>query len=75
MFSRSGHNNFLFKKMVKRLKDKLKKDGRTLRWFHLNYFKKRRSTLTYNAVALQLNGYVQINDRVKKAINKYLSVK
>jgi len=59
--------------MIKKLKEKLKKEGRSLRWFHGNYF--QRSKLTYNAVTLQLNGYAQISDKVKKSVNKYLSEK
>ena len=59
--------------MIKELKSKLKKEGRSLRWFHDTYFKRRK--LTYNAVALQLNGYVVLSEAVKKAIQKYLEAK
>ena len=56
--------------MSKKLKEKLKKEGRSLRWFHSEFF--RAQGLSYNAMALQLNGYVNLSHPVKKAIVKYL---
>ena len=58
--------------MSKELKEKLKKEGRSLRWFHTNFF--GAQGLTYNAMALQLNGYVALSQPLKKAIVKYLEI-
>jgi len=55
--------------MKDKLSQKLKKEGRSLRWFHSEYLKK---ILTYNALALQLNGYANICEEVKYAVNTYL---
>lgn len=55
--------------MKEKLQKKLKEEGRSFRWFHKNYLKSR---ITYNAMALQLNGYAVICDAVKDAVNEYL---
>lgn len=54
--------------MKTKLQEKLKLEGRSMRWFHKTYIK----NLTYNALALQLNGYAPISEEAKKAIEKYL---
>jgi hypothetical protein len=54
--------------MKDNLQKKLKQEGRSLRWFHKKYI----SAITYNALALQLNGYAVICDEAKKAVDKYL---
>ena len=40
-----------------------------MRWFQKTYI----PDMTYNAIALQLNGYAVICDDVRKAVNKYLN--
>lgn len=42
-----------------------------MRWFQRKYV----SELSYNALALQLNGYATISEKVRKAVNDYLSEK
>jgi len=54
--------------MKNKLQTKLKLEGRSLRWFHKNYVPE----MTYNALALQLNGYSVISEQAKEAIKKYL---
>jgi len=54
--------------MKEKLQKKLKNEGRSLRWFHRNYI----SEISYNAMALQLNGYAVICNEARRAINKYL---
>jgi len=60
--------SFYYKDMKAQLQEKLKSEGRSLRWFHETYI----PSLTYNAVALQLNGYAAISDELRKAVGKYL---
>lgn len=55
--------------MKEKLQTKLKSEGRSMRWFHKNYI----PDMTYNAIALQLNGYAVICENVRKAVNKYLN--
>jgi len=57
-------------KSIKKLKEHLKRDGRTLKWFHETYFKRRK--LSYNALMLQLNGYVMLSKAAQIIITKYL---
>ena len=57
--------------MVKNFKEKLKQDGRSLKWFHDTYIKNEIG-ITYNAFALQLNGYVVVKNKVKIIISEYL---
>jgi len=54
--------------MKDKLQKKLKKEGRSLRWFHENYV----PGITYNAMALQLNGYAVICEDVRSGVNEYL---
>jgi len=54
--------------MKDKLQFKLKFEGRSLRWFHREYV----SEMTYNALALQLNGYALISEQAKNAVKKYL---
>ncbi len=57
--------------MKTQLNEKLKLEGRSLRWFHENYV----PSLSYNAIALQLNGYSNISRELKDAVNNYLDGK
>jgi len=54
--------------MKVKLQEKLKEEGRSLRWFHREYIK----GITYNAMALQLNGYAVISTHLKQSIRKYM---
>lgn len=63
---------FYYQGMKDKLQSKLKTEGRSLRWFHITYLLNEKG-ITYNAMALQLNGYALICDDVKKAINQYLA--
>ena len=55
-------------KLIVKFRKKLKEDGRTLRWFHQNYFE----DISYMSFIQQMNGYYAISDDVKEAIKKYL---
>jgi len=57
--------------MKEQLQQKLKLEGRSLRWFHRQYV----NNITYNAMALQLNGYAGICEDVKNAVRSYLNGK
>lgn len=59
------------KMIVHKLKDKLKKEGRSLKWFHSAYIEKQVK-ITYNALALQLNGYAMLSEDVTQAIRLFL---
>jgi len=54
--------------MITQFKDKLKAEGRSIKWFHRKYIK----GMTYNALALQINGYVVVSTHVKQMIRKYM---
>lgn len=56
--------------MEKELKEKLKQEGRSLKWFHAQYVSILE--LSYNAMALQLNGYSAMQEKLKSVILKYL---
>jgi len=57
---------------IQKFKSKLKYDGRTLRWFYDRHIAEH-ANLTYNAMALQLNGYTSLNERVLEAMQEYLN--
>ncbi len=58
--------------MIEEFKNKLiKKDGRTLRWFHDEKIKSI-SKLTYSGFTLQLNGYAPISKSVMDQIVIYM---
>jgi hypothetical protein len=56
---------------IQKFKEKLKDDGRSLRWFHDRYLSEK-SHCTYNAMSLQLNGYANVRSDVKEAVEQYL---
>lgn len=56
---------------VKKFKNKLFNDGRTLRWFYLSFIK-CRTKLGYSGFTSQLNGYAPISNKVRDIILKYM---
>ncbi len=56
-------------KNVQRLRHKLKKEGRSLVWFHKNYIGKK---MTCGAMYQQLNKGYEVCEMVNKSIEKYL---
>ena len=59
-------------KIITKFKDKLKQEGRTFKWFHKEYIE-NKSGLTYNAAALQINGYVMVCESLSRTIQEYLN--
>ena len=57
------------KKLVRKFREKLKEEGRTLRWFHQSNFR----TMSYMSFIQQVNGYYTISDTVLDAIKNYLA--
>jgi hypothetical protein len=58
--------------MVKDFKEKLKKNGQTLKWFY-DYFKvKDKVNIGYPGFCHQLNGYAPLSSDTKKVINEYM---
>ncbi len=54
--------------MITKLKSKLKKEGRTLVWFHKNFIK----SYSYMYMIQMLNGIVKMQTPLEKSISKYL---
>ena len=57
--------------MVAKLKEKLKKNGQSLKWFYDSHIKEK-THLTYGGFCHQLNGYAPISGEVKKVIEIFL---
>ena len=54
--------------MIKEMKAKISKEGRTFKWFVKKYLPDRY----YGTVMLMLNDYAKLQPDVEKAIEKYL---
>ncbi len=59
--------------MIERLKKYLKEDRRTVKWFFDTQIK-GVVDIGYSGLCAQLNGYANLSDDVKKAIEGYLNV-
>ena len=57
--------------MIKKLRKKLKKEGRTLKWFVNKYL----NTYHYQTIMQQINGFTTLQDYTIIAIEKYLEEK
>ena len=57
--------------MTEKLRAKLKKEGRTFRWFLSEYLPDKY----YSTFMLQINGFTNLQPDVEKAIEKYLKDK
>jgi len=55
--------------LAEKLTNKLKKEGRTFRWFIKVYLQDNK----YNQIMSQINDYVPLHDSTKEAIKKYLA--
>lgn len=56
----------------KKFKDKLKKDGRSLKWFYDNHIKGSNVDLTYSGFTSQLNDYAPVSEEVEIKLSQYL---
>lgn len=56
--------------MTTKLMQKLKKEDRSIEWFHEKYVK--RKLLSYKAFVLQLSGVEPMHESVEKIVEKYL---
>jgi len=54
--------------MIKKLKVKLLKEGRTYKWFINTYLLE----YSYNKIMSQINGFIKTQDYVNEAIKMYL---
>jgi len=54
--------------MIKKLRSKLKKEGRTLVWFHRVF----KISVSYNYMVQMLNSMVPMQKELEKAITKYI---
>jgi len=66
------NNNNLGIIMIEKFRKKMKKDGRSFRWFWQNNL---YTKLTYPYFIIQLNDPDRLQDVVKESIQKYLDVK
>jgi len=56
--------------VIKKLRAKLKKEGRSLKWFIGKYLINHN----YQAIMHQINGFTTLQDYTIKAIEKYLEI-
>lgn len=54
--------------MIKKLRAKIKKEGRSLKWFVAKYL----SNYHYQTIMQQVNGFSKLQDYTIKAIEKYM---
>jgi len=59
--------------MIKKFREKLKEDGRSLVWFYKKYLS--GSYRNYISFAQQAGGFSTLQEDVEEAIKKYLLVK
>ena len=57
--------------MIRKLKVKLLKEGRTYKWFIKTYL----SEYSYNKIMSQINGFTSMHNYLKEAIGLYLEDK
>ena len=57
--------------MIEEFREKMKKDGRSLKWFHENYVKLILSSYQY--FIMQLCGNATMHEDVEKIIKKYMA--
>lgn len=56
--------------MIDKFRKKMKKDGRSLKWFHREYVSK--VLLSYNYFIMQLSGNAKMHESVEKIIKAYM---
>lgn len=56
--------------MITKFRKKLRNEGRTLKWFFMNYIGGDRS---YTSFAQQVGGFVLVQKDVDEAIKKYMA--
>lgn len=56
--------------MIEKLRNTLKDEGRSVKWFYLKYIK-QQTGLSYTGLANQLNGYANLSLSVQDGILKY----
>jgi len=57
--------------MIEKFREKLKKNGQSMTWFHRTYLRKK---CTYTYFNQQVNDPDRLQEVTKKAIEKYLEV-
>jgi len=57
--------------MIDRFRKRLRKEGRSLKWWHKTYLK----DISYHYFVIQLNEPERMQDNITKAIQKYLDDK
>lgn len=57
--------------LVRKFKQKIKDDGRNIKWFY-DKFVKDKIDLTYSGFTAQLNGYAPVSEDVEIEISSYL---
>jgi len=57
--------------MIEKFRAKMKKDGRSLVWFHKNYVKKELYSYVY--FCMQLSGNAPMHDSIEQIIKKYMA--
>jgi hypothetical protein len=57
--------------MITKLLKKLKKENRSIKWFHNKFVKKK--LLSYKTFVLQVSGVEPMHESVSKIVGKYLS--
>lgn len=59
----------VFMNKIEQFKEKLKDEGRKIKWFSDNYL----PDLSYTALSQQINGFTKLSDKTEAAVDKYLS--
>jgi hypothetical protein len=57
--------------MIDKFREKLKKDGRSVKWFHANYIKQVLNSYPY--FIIQLSDTDRMHEDVEKIIKKYMA--
>ena len=57
--------------MIKEFREKLDKNGQSLKWFHREKIKPV-CDVSYSAFVQQINGFAVVKDEVKKEIKTYM---
>jgi hypothetical protein len=59
--------------MIKQFREKLEKNGQSLKWFHReNIWTNPSCDVSYSAFIQQINDFASLNPEVEKEIKKYL---
>lgn len=57
--------------MITRLLKKLKKENRSIKWFHNNFVKQK--LLSYKTFVLQVSGVEPMHESVSQIVEKYIA--